>query len=69
MPHSNRRRQGKLALVLAGGGLLGAVYELGALRAIDDLLVDRTVNDFDLYVGTSAGTSSTSITGISCAAA
>jgi predicted acylesterase/phospholipase RssA len=47
--------KGKTALVLAGGGLTGAVYEIGALRAIDDLLVDRTVNDFDIYVGTSAG--------------
>ncbi|MDT8305512.1 MAG: patatin-like phospholipase family protein [Anaerolineae bacterium] len=47
--------RGKTALVLAGGGLTGAVYEIGALRAIDDLLVDRTVNDFDIYVGTSAG--------------
>lgn len=46
---------GKIALVLAGGGITGAVYEIGALRAIDDLLVDRTVNDFDIYVGTSAG--------------
>ncbi len=45
----------KIALVLAGGGITGAVYEIGALRAIDDLLVDRTVNDFDIYVGTSAG--------------
>jgi NTE family protein len=45
----------KIALVLAGGGLTGAVYEIGALRAIDDLLIDRTVNDFDIYVGTSAG--------------
>ena len=45
----------KTALVLAGGGLTGAVYEIGALRAMDDLLVDRTVNDFDIYVGTSAG--------------
>lgn len=47
--------KGKTALVLAGGGLTGAVYEIGALRAIDDLLVDRTVNDFDIFVGTSAG--------------
>jgi predicted acylesterase/phospholipase RssA len=46
---------GKTALVLAGGGLTGAVYEIGALRAIDDLLLDRTINDFDIYVGTSAG--------------
>jgi NTE family protein len=50
-----KRKNDKTALVLAGGGLTGAVYEIGALRAIDDLLVDLTVNDFDIYVGTSAG--------------
>jgi predicted acylesterase/phospholipase RssA len=51
----NHRNRDKIALVLAGGGLTGAVYEIGALRAMDDLLMDRTVNDFDIYVGTSAG--------------
>lgn len=45
----------KIALVLAGGGITGAVYEVGALRAIDDLLLNRRINDFDVYVGTSAG--------------
>ncbi len=50
-----RNHRSKTALVLAGGGLTGAVYEIGALRAINDLLTDRTVNDFDIYVGTSAG--------------
>ena len=45
----------KTAIVLAGGGLTGAVYEVGALRAIDAMLVDRRVNDFDIIVGTSAG--------------
>lgn len=45
----------KTALVLAGGGLTGAVYEIGALRAIDDLLVDLDTSGFDIYVGTSAG--------------
>lgn len=45
----------KTALVLAGGGLTGAVYEIGALRAIDDLLVDLDTSRFDIYVGTSAG--------------
>jgi predicted acylesterase/phospholipase RssA len=43
------------ALVLAGGGITGLAYEIGALRALDDLLVGNTVNDFDVYVGTSAG--------------
>ena len=56
MMHSQlRTHRGKTALVLAGGGLSGAMYEIGALRAIDDVLTDRTVNDFDIYVGTSAG--------------
>lgn len=57
----DEKKHGKTALVLAGGGLTGAVYEIGALRAIDDLLVDRTVNDFDIYVGTSAGALVTSL--------
>lgn len=45
----------KIALVLAGGGITGAVYEIGALRAIEDMLIDHTINDFDIFVGTSAG--------------
>ncbi|HEV3231341.1 MAG TPA: patatin-like phospholipase family protein [Candidatus Dormibacteraeota bacterium] len=46
---------GRTALVLSGGGLTGAVYHIGALRALNEALLDRSVNDFDLYVGTSAG--------------
>lgn len=42
-------------MVLCGGGVTGVAYEVGALRALDDLLLDLTVNDFDIYVGTSAG--------------
>jgi predicted acylesterase/phospholipase RssA len=54
-PQRRRRRPSKTALVLGGGGFTGAVYEIGALRALDLLAVNRTVNDFDVYVGTSAG--------------
>src|SRR5919106_1438527 len=50
-----RRRHSKSALVLGGGGFTGGVYEIGALRAFDLLAVNRTVNEFDVYVGTSAG--------------
>ncbi|MEK6277419.1 MAG: patatin-like phospholipase family protein [Actinomycetota bacterium] len=50
-----RRRRSKSALVLGGGGFTGGVYEIGALRAFDLLAVNRTVNEFDVYVGTSAG--------------
>ena len=31
------------------------VYEIGALRALDLLAVNSTVNSFDVYIGTSAG--------------
>ncbi|ADB49814.1 patatin-like phospholipase family protein [Conexibacter woesei] len=55
-PAARRRsRPSKTALVLGGGGFTGAVYEIGALQALDLLSVNRSVNDFDVYVGTSAG--------------
>src|SRR5213592_5181151 len=50
-----RQRRSRTALVLGGGGVTGGVYEIGALRALDLLAVNRTVNEFDVYVGTSAG--------------
>ncbi|MGI8580249.1 MAG: patatin-like phospholipase family protein [Solirubrobacteraceae bacterium] len=49
------RPRSRTALVLGGGGFTGGVYEIGALRALDLLSVNRTVNQFDIYVGTSAG--------------
>ena len=54
---TRRRRRGgaRTALVLGGGGFTGGVYEIGALRALDLLAVNRTINEFDIYVGTSAG--------------
>jgi predicted acylesterase/phospholipase RssA len=52
---SARSRQSRTALVLGGGGFTGGVYEIGALRALDLLSVNRSVNQFDIYVGTSAG--------------
>ncbi len=48
------KRKKKVALVCAGGGITGAVYEIGCLRALDELL-DRSVTDLDLYVGVSGG--------------
>src|SRR4051812_37723313 len=44
----SRRRQSKTALVLGGGGFTGGVYEIGALRALDLLAVNRTINEFDV---------------------
>ena len=54
-PARRRGRRSRTALVLGGGGVTGGVYEIGALRALDLLAVNRTVNEFDVYVGTSAG--------------
>jgi NTE family protein len=54
-PARRRRRQSKTALVLGGGGFTGGVYQIGALRALDLLSVNRSVNQFDVFVGTSAG--------------
>lgn len=56
------QREQKAGLVLAGGGIPGWVYEIGALTALDDFLEDGfCVNDFDIFVGTSAGAAVASI--------
>ncbi|ALC14851.1 patatin-like phospholipase [Desulfuromonas soudanensis] len=48
--------KGKTALVLAGGGIMGAAYEIGALTALDRLLSGGfSSNRFEMYVGVSAG--------------
>ncbi|MGH2807757.1 MAG: patatin-like phospholipase family protein [Actinomycetota bacterium] len=52
-PHS--ASEGRVALVLGGGGITGAAYHLGVLNAMNVMSERATVNDFDLYVGTSAG--------------
>src|SRR5688500_18962722 len=61
-PRRRRPRRSRTALVLGGGGFTGGVYEIGALRALDLLAVNRTVNEFDIYVGTSAGSFVASLT-------
>ncbi len=49
-------RRGALSLVLSGGGITGAMYEFGALQALDHFLAGSfRVNDFDIFVGTSGG--------------
>lgn len=45
----------KRALVLVGGGIPGWMYEIGCLTALDDFFDGFSVNEFDVYVGTSAG--------------
>lgn len=45
----------KIALALAGGGPLGAIYEIGALCALDEALEGLDFNRLHHYVGVSAG--------------
>lgn len=50
-----RKKDPKVALVLAGGAVTGGAFKLGGLKALDDFLINRKTTDFDLYVGLSAG--------------
>ncbi len=50
-----RKPRPKMALVLGGGGIPGWMYEIGALTALDDFFDGYSVNQFDIFVGTSAG--------------
>lgn len=45
----------KIGLALGGGGPLGGIYEIGALRALDESLDGVDFNDLYVYVGVSAG--------------
>jgi len=45
----------RLGLALAAGGPLGGVYELGALRALEEAVEGLDLNDCRVYVGVSAG--------------
>jgi len=49
------RRGRRLGLALAGGGPAGAVYEIGALRALEEAIEGLDLNACDVYVGVSAG--------------
>ena len=49
------RRRHPVGLALAGGGFLGAAYELGALAALDEAIDGLDLNALDSYVGVSAG--------------
>ncbi|HYL69959.1 MAG TPA: patatin-like phospholipase family protein, partial [Candidatus Dormibacteraeota bacterium] len=50
-----RRAGGKLGVALAGGGPLGAFYELGVLHALGEALLGRELTELDVYVGVSSG--------------
>lgn len=48
-------RSPRIGLALAGGGPLAAVYEIGALAALEESIEGFDVNAADIYVGISAG--------------
>ena len=48
-------RRGRIGLALAGGGPLGAVYEIGALWALAEALEGVDFSGLSCYVGVSAG--------------
>ncbi len=50
-----RKRNPKIALVMAGGAVSGGAFKVGGIKALDDYLVGRKMTDMDLYVGLSAG--------------
>ena len=45
----------RTALVLCGGGITGAMYEVGCLAALEDFFDGFYACDFDAFVGASAG--------------
>jgi len=47
--------QPKTGLAIAGGGPVGAIYELGTLRAIDESIDGLRLHELDIYVGVSSG--------------
>lgn len=57
MPSSRKRARGRgrIGLALAGGGPVGAMYELGALRALEEAVDNLDLNNVWSYVGVSAG--------------
>lgn len=50
-----RRKGGKIALCLAGGGIEGFFYELGVLRALQQFLPEYALHQADILCGISAG--------------
>lgn len=53
--NANSHTPPKIALALSGGGPLGAIYEVGAMCALEESLNGLDFNKLDHYVGVSAG--------------
>jgi len=55
MPQRRRTRRPRIGLALAGGGPFGAIYEIGALAALEESIEGLELDALDCYVGVSAG--------------
>jgi predicted acylesterase/phospholipase RssA len=53
-PRSPRRHH-RFGLAVAGGGPIGGIYEMGALRALDEAIEGLDLTRMDVYVGVSSG--------------
>ncbi|HJL14896.1 MAG TPA: patatin-like phospholipase family protein [Sandaracinaceae bacterium LLY-WYZ-13_1] len=51
------RARPKMGLCLGGGGITGAMYEVGCLAALEEFFEDFSAADFDVFVGSSSGAS------------
>jgi predicted acylesterase/phospholipase RssA len=49
------RSRGRIGLAIAGGGPIGGMYELGALRALDAAIEGFDPDRLEVYVGVSSG--------------
>jgi NTE family protein len=54
-PAKSAPSSARIGLAIAGGGPIGAMYELGALRALDEALDGIDLTRMDCYVGVSSG--------------
>jgi len=54
-PVARKAAQAGIGLALAGGAPEGAIYEIGALRALEEAIAGLDLNALDIYVGVSAG--------------
>jgi predicted acylesterase/phospholipase RssA len=52
---TSKQPRERVGLALAGGGPLGAIYEIGTLVALSEALEGLDFNELDVYVGVSAG--------------
>ena len=52
---NQKQKKSKTGLAIAGGGPVGAIYELGALRALDESIDGLKLHQLDVYVGVSSG--------------